>query len=248
MYKLKNKIVLITGASGGIGQELVKQFKAAGAIVAMQYKDHLIKDGFKADLTKEKEVKQLFDKVIKKYKKIDILIANAGVYQSTPCPIHQMSLSQWDKTLANNMTTVFLTAKYFFKNIEKNKLASPSMIIIGSSAGVFGEAQHADYAASKSGITGGFLYSLKNEIVKLSPLGRINVVAPGWTLTPMAEKFVKNKSALNKTLQTIALKKLAYPKDVAKAVLFLSDSEHSGHISGEILKVTGGMEGRVLWD
>lgn len=248
MNNLKNKIILVTGASGGIGKEIAKQFKAAGATVAMQYNTHKIKDGFHANLTNENEVKKLYQELQNKYGGVDILIANAGIYETKPCPIHSMSLSQWNQTINNNMTSVFLSTKYFFKNIKVNQLKDPSMVIIGSSAGVFGEANHSDYAASKSGITGGFLYSLKNEIVNLAPLGRVNAVAPGWTITPMSEKILKDKKSLSKTLQTIALRKLATPKDVSKAVLFLADTESSGHISGEIIKVFGGMEGRVLWN
>lgn len=248
MNKLKNKVVLITGASGGIGQELAKQFKQAGAQVALHYKTQRIKDGFQADLCQENQVKNLFQKITKKFGHVDIVVANAGVYQSTPCPIHEMSLEQWQNTLETNMTSVFLTAKHFFKQVQTQKIKQPALIIIGSTAGAFGEAGHADYAASKAGITGGFLLSLKNELVKLSSHGRVNAIAPGWTITPMSEALLEDKKSLHKTLQTIAMKKLAAPIDVAKTALFLADHESSGHISGETIKVTGGMEGRVLWD
>lgn len=246
MSNLKNKVVLITGASGGIGQELVKVFEQAQATVIQQYKTKKIKNGLACDLANEKSVEKMFKDINKKFGAIDVLVTNAGIYENHTCPLHEMELAQWNKTLSTNMTSVFLSSKYFFQNIKANHTKHPSLIIIGSTAGIFGEAGHADYAASKAGILHGFLKSLKNEIVQLAPLGRANAVAPGWTLTPMAKEFLKDKTSLKKTLQTIALKKLARPEDVAQAVLFLADQKLSGHISGETINVNGGMEGRIL--
>jgi len=118
------------------------------------------------------------------------------------------------------------------------------VVIIGSTAGIFGEANHADYASSKSALMYGFLKSLKNEIVKIAPRGRANCVAPGWVLTKMAEESVKQGQHY-KALQTMPLAKIATTEEVTNAVLFLS-SRISGHSSGTILQVDGGMEGRVL--
>ena len=119
--------------------------------------------------------------------------------------------------------------------------------MIGSTAGHFGEAGHADYAASKSGLMHGLLASLKNEIPRIARLGRINAVCPGWTLTPMAEKFSANSESMVRALQTIPLRKFAKPEDVASAIVFLSSNKLAGHISGQTLFVSGGMEGRVLY-
>ncbi len=94
----------------------------------------------------------------------------------------------------------------------------------------------------------GFLNSLKNEIPRVVPGGRINCVCPGWTLTPMAEKFTGNEEAMKRALQTIPLQKFGRPEDVASAVMFLASPLLAGHITGECLFVSGGMEGRVLYE
>ena len=125
-------------------------------------------------------------------------------------------------------------------------MLDPAIVMIGSTAGEFGEAGHADYAASKSGLMNGLLASLKNEIVEVAPQGRINAVCPGWTLTSMARKLTQDPEAMKRALQTIPLKKFGKPKDVAAAVVFLSSGLLAGHITGQALFVDGGMEGRVL--
>ena len=114
-------------------------------------------------------------------------------------------------------------------------------------AGHVGEAGHGDYATAKSGVMHGLLTTLKNEIPRIAPRGRINAVCPGWTMTPMAAKFADNKNAMRRALQTIPLRKFGKPSDIAAAVVFLSSHELAGHITGQLLFVDGGMEGRVLY-
>lgn len=240
---LKNKNVLITGATGGIGKVIVKKFKNSNANVFEIGRSKKPKNGFSCNLENEIEVENIFNGL----KKIDVVIACAGQYVSSNVPLENMPLSQWEKTMSNNLTSVFLTTKYFLKNIKKYKPKTPTLILIGSTAGVFGEANHADYATAKAGLYG-FLKSLKNEIVQLEKNARVNLIAPGWTITEMARELLNDKAAIKKTLQTIPLKKLATPSDVANACLFFSSFEASGHISGEVFKVCGGMEGRVLFD
>jgi 3-oxoacyl-[acyl-carrier protein] reductase len=89
---------------------------------------------------------------------------------------------------------------------------------------------------------------LKNEICKVAPRGRVNVVAPGWTLTPMTERQFDDKDRMKRVLQTIPLRKVGRAHDVAMTVLYLASSHLSGHVSGQIVTVSGGMEGRVLYD
>jgi 3-oxoacyl-[acyl-carrier protein] reductase len=158
-----------------------------------------------------------------------------------------MTLQQWNDTLNTNLTSTFLCFREFFRGIEKNSLKAPSAVIIGSTAGIYGEANHADYAASKAALTYGFLASLKNEIVRIAPYGRINAVCPTWTLTPMAEDFLKDREAVIRALQTVPLRKFVRPEDVANLCLFLSSPHLAGHISGQSIPVAGGMEGRVLF-
>eukprot|EP01125_Pyxidicula_operculata_P020769 TRINITY_DN7772_c0_g1_i2.p2 TRINITY_DN7772_c0_g1~~TRINITY_DN7772_c0_g1_i2.p2 ORF type:complete len:135 (-),score=25.43 TRINITY_DN7772_c0_g1_i2:45-449(-) len=116
----------------------------------------------------------------------------------------------------------------------------------GSTAGKFGEANHIDYSAAKSALMYGFSYSLKNEIVQLFPRATVNSVCPGWTRTPMAEEAVKQKLHY-KALRTTPLAKIASVTEVANVVLSVASPLIGSHMSGNIIMIDGGMEGRVLW-
>jgi NAD(P)-dependent dehydrogenase (short-subunit alcohol dehydrogenase family) len=135
----------------------------------------------------------------------------------------------------------------FFRGIVRHRLTDPAAVLVGSTAGIFGEAGHADYAAAKAGLTYGLARTLKNEICRLAPRGRANVVCPGWTRTPMARRFADDPERVRRVLQTIPVRKIARPHDVAMAILYLASSLLSGHVSGQVLTVSGGMEGRVLY-
>jgi 3-oxoacyl-[acyl-carrier protein] reductase len=254
---LQNRIVLVTGASGGIGGELVRAFLSEGAKVVAHYGKHkdraeqTIRAGqgiaLGADLTQEEEVEKLFADAEKQLGPIDTLIANAGYWPPDDIPLHQMTLSQWNSTLAVDLTSVFLCMREFLRGVVKHRLTDPSAVLIGSTAAIYGEAGHCDYAAAKAGLTYGFARSLKNEICCLAPRGRVNVVCPGWTVTPMTDKFTANPGQVQKVLQTIPLRKVGRPADVASAVVYLSSPKLAGHVSGQIITVAGGMEGRVLY-
>ena len=117
-------------------------------------------------------------------------------------------------------------------------------MLIGSTAGIHGERGHSDYATAKGAITTGLLRTLKNDVSGTSI--RVNAVAPGWTLTDSKiESGIDEKTARDAML-TMSMKKLAYPEDVAGAVSFLLSETVSGHISGQVIEVSGGMEGRVI--
>jgi 3-oxoacyl-[acyl-carrier protein] reductase len=146
-----------------------------------------------------------------------------------------------------NLTSVFLCMREFFRGIVRHQIADPAGVLVGSTAGVFGEAGHADYAAAKAGLIYGLARSLKNEIGRLAPRGRVNVVCPGWVLTPQKQRTAIDPATLQRVAQTIPLRKIGRPHDVAMAVVYLASSHLSGHVSGQILTVSGGMEGRVLY-
>jgi len=255
---LKNKHVLITGASGGIGVELTKLFLSEGSRVTAAY--HRSTTGLKrivhdwqrqaimvaADIRSEAEVKSLFEQANAAFGRVDILVANAGIANLEKAPIHEMDLKQWENTLAVNLTGTFLSAKHFFQNLERYRGECASLILVGSTAGLFGEAWFCDYSTSKAAMYG-LLMSLKNEIVYLAPKGRVNLVNPGWTLTPMSEDTLKDSKKVKRILQTIPMRKTAVPADIANAILFLSSDILSGHISGQAITIAGGMEGRVLF-
>jgi 3-oxoacyl-[acyl-carrier protein] reductase len=241
---LAGKRVLVTGASGGIGGACARAFAAEGAEVVAHY--HRGRDRAEAlgdvqlvgaDLTDEDEVERLFTEA----GRLDVCAAIAGTWPAEDVPVWELSLERWRATLDANLTSIFLTARGFLRQLE----GDGALVVIGSTAGLFGEAGHADYAAAKSGVLGGLLLSLKNEVVRRSPGVRVNAVAPGWTESPMTRGHVSDEQVA-RVSRTMALRKVAQPEDVAAQVVVLASPVLSGHVTGQIVTVAGGMEGRVV--
>ena len=262
--KLAGKIVVITGASGGIGSAIARQFAAEGAkLVLHGYRNpaalaKLQKElaavetfAFRADLTKESEVKKLFAQAVKRFGRVDTFIANAGSWEVPSVPLHEKSLRQWRYTMDGVLTSAFLCTREFFRLVKKQKQGNA--VLIGSTAAFFGEAGHADYAAAKAAMAFGLTRSLKNELPRLAPHtknycgGRINCVCPGWTVVPRNEAKLGDAKMIRRVTATMASPKIARPDDIASAVVFLSSDTLAGHITGQTLVVAGGMEGRMLW-
>jgi 3-oxoacyl-[acyl-carrier protein] reductase len=250
---LAGKRVLVTGGGGGIGSACVRAFAAEGARVAVHYRtsaeraEELAREtggvALQADLTVEREVDALFDAAERELGGVDVCAAVAGFWPREDEPVWQLTLERWQATLGANLTASFLTARGFLRLVERT--GHGSLVLVGSTAGRFGEAGHADYAAAKAAIQVGLLLSLKNEMTRIAPLGRVNAVAPGWTYSPMtrgelAPEFVDRLS------RTMALRKVAVAEDVARAVVVLASDELSGHVTGELVTVAGGMEGRTV--
>ena len=252
---LSGKGVLVTGASGGIGAACARAFAAEGARVAVHYprgeeRAHAVAAEldapmFQADLTDELETDRLFEEARAALGRIDVCAAVAGVWPSTDVPVWQLPLERWERTLRQNLTSTFLTARSFLREVERN--GHGSLVLIGSTAGIVGEAGHADYAAAKAAVVGGLLLSLKNEIVRIAPSARVNAVAPGWTESPMTRGHV-DPAAIRRVSRTMALRKVAQPDDIARQVVVLASDELSGHVTGQVITVAGGMEGRVVHD
>jgi 3-oxoacyl-[acyl-carrier protein] reductase len=247
---LAGKGVLVTGASGGIGGACARAFMAEGARVAVHYhrgRDRAEEVGGDAlvggDLREEGEVDRVFSEAREVLGRIDVCAAVAGAWPSEDVALWSLPLERWEDTLRTNLTATFLTARAFLREVERN--GHGSLVLVGSTAGVVGEAGHADYAAAKSAILNGLLLSLKNEIVRIAPQGRVNAVAPGWTESPMTRGHVSPEHVRGIT-RTMALRKVAQPEDVARQVVALASDEISGHVSGQVVVVAGGMEGRVL--
>lgn len=255
---LRDKVVLITGASGGIGGATARAFAAEGARLALHayrnlpsvenLKDELAVESIalKGDVTNEAEVDAMFEETEKRFGSVDVLVANAGIWHAEAAPIHATSLERWNETIAADQTSVFLCARAFFRLLKKRRPETASLIIVGSTSAVFGAEGHCAYASAKAAIIYGLTKTLKNEIVRLAPLGRVNAVAPGWTFTPMAEEALSDARVLKQVLQTRSIKKIARVEDVANAIVFLASDKLAGHISGEVVTIAGGMEGRVI--
>jgi 3-oxoacyl-[acyl-carrier protein] reductase len=246
---LAGKRVLVTGASGGIGSACARAFAAEGAEVVVHFHrgkeraDELAAELGEptvvvgADLTREDEVEGMFAAA----GKLDVCAAVAGVWPAGDLPVWELPLERWRATLDANLTATFLTARGFLRQLE----GDGALILVGSTAGIVGEAGHADYAAAKSAILGGLLLSLKNEVVRKTASARVNAVAPGWTESAMTRGHLSEEQ-VRRISRTMALRKVAQPEDVANQVVALASPLLSGHVTGQVVTVAGGMEGRVV--
>jgi 3-oxoacyl-[acyl-carrier protein] reductase len=246
--------VVVTGASGGIGSACARAFAAEGARVLVHFhrgeeRARALADELggmpvaQADLTVESDVDRLFAEARDALGQVEVCAAVAGVYPAEDVPLWELSVERWNATISGNLTATFLTARAFLGEVERNGYGS--LVLVGSTAGVFGEQGHADYAAAKSGILGGLLLSVKNEVARLSPRARVNAVAPGWTVSPMTRGLL-GEERVRRITMTMPLRKVATPEDVASQVVILASDVLSGHVTGQVIVVAGGMEGRVV--
>jgi 3-oxoacyl-[acyl-carrier protein] reductase len=261
---LSGKVVLITGASGGIGSAISRTFAAEGAHLVLHYHSNrkaaeelshelasvpsLVA---RADLTNEKDVKRLFADALRRFGRVDVLVANAGLWATHDTPLHQMTLKRWRWTLDGVLTSAFLSLREFLRIVAKQKHGNA--VLISSTAGIFGEAGHADYASGKSAMAFGLTRTLKNEIARIAPHtknycgGRVNCVCPGWTVVPRTASKLGDAATVRRVTATMALPQIARPEDIANATVFLASDKLARHLTGQTLVVAGGMEGRWLW-
>lgn len=262
---MQGQHVLITGAAGGIGLTIARVFLEQGAHVSLHYNrtfdtlTSLLNEyndrchAQSVNATDEQAVIKSVEESCTRFGLINICIINHAIFSEEDIPIWDMSLAQWQRTMDVNLTAYFLYSREWCRQLKRLKSTASdidhlnaSLILIGSTAGKFGEANHLDYATSKGALQSGFIKSLKNEIVHILPHARVNIVAPGWTRTPMAESSIAQGKHL-KALRTTPLRKVATTDDVAQACLFFASNKTAGHLTGNVLMVHGGMEGRVLW-
>lgn len=251
---LEGKVVLVTGGAGGIGSVISKSFAEQGAKVIVHYnhsKENAEKiskeiNGFavNADLTDSEQTKELFNSIIQREGKIDICIANAGKYPKDYAPLWEIESDRWNNTVSTNLSLTYNTSRYFLKHAAETKKGS--LVLIGSTAGLYGEAGHADYAAAKGAITSGLLRTMKNDAALIGNGVRVNAIAPGWTVSQKKIDEGLDQTRVNRITSTMSLKKLAKPEDVANSAIMLASDSLSGHITGQVIEIAGGMEGRQI--
>ncbi|HEX5622044.1 MAG TPA: SDR family oxidoreductase, partial [Solirubrobacteraceae bacterium] len=195
-----------------------------------------------ADLRDEAAADALVPAAVEQLGRLDACVANAGTWDPEDVPVAEMSLDRWRDTIESNLTATFLTARAYLRHVAR--AGEGSLVLVGSTSGIFGESGHADYSSAKAAMHG-MLPTLKNEIVQAAPLGRVNLVAPGWTVTPMTEGEL-TQDTVDHVTATMALRKVATAEDVARAIVFLCSPLASGHVTGQVITVAGGMEGRLL--
>ena len=242
MSDLSNKNIIVTGASGGIGNSIVKRLHECGANILasgtklekleelkLKYKNIKI---LKFDISATDQIEKFIENASKELGgNLDCIINNAGITQDNLAI--RMSLEEWKKVIDINLTSTFLLSKYSIKKMLKNKLGK--IVNITSVVGHTGNLGQANYTASKAGIIA-MSKSLAIEYAKKNI--NINCISPGFIKTAMTDKLDdKFKEAI---ISKIPSSRLGEPEDVANAVIFLA-SDQSNYISGETLHVNGGM-------
>jgi len=262
---LEDKVVLITGASGGIGGAMLDAFVAEGArVVAHGFRGA---DGLRtrvaargwgdrvrceaADHTDPDAVKALFERAVAAFGRVDVCVANAGRWPVAPRRLDETPVAELRTAIADNLLGAMWTARSFLATLARTGPRPDghggALLFTGSTAGRFGEARHVAYSTAKAGLRG-LVRTLKNEIVAIDPWGRVNLVEPGWTATERVRATLDRTEFVGHAVQTMPLRQLARPEDIARAAVFLCSPLAARHVSGEILTVAGGMEGRRLWD
>tara|TARA_B100000941_G_C28474898_1_gene538584 strand:- start:442 stop:1176 length:735 start_codon:yes stop_codon:yes gene_type:complete len=241
MFDFKNKKILITGATGGIGYALVKKFISLGGdVLATGTKTEKLDDLkkkfpsigiIKFDIGEHSKIEEFIENANIQLSGIDVLINNAGITMDNLSL--RMKDQEWQKVIDINLTSTFLLCKHSIKKMLKNKYGR--IVNITSIVGHTGNLGQANYAASKSGIIG-MSKSLAIEYAKKNIT--INCVSPGFIQSNMTDKILESVKAV--LTSRIAMGKLGSGEDVANSVAFLS-SDSSSYITGETLHVNGGM-------
>ncbi len=242
--KLKDKVAIVTGAGQGIGEAITRRFVAEGSFVVMldineqaliKLANELNKDSekvvpFTTDVTNVDQIKALVADVLEKYKKIDIVINNAGITKDSLTV--KMTDAQWDSVIDINLKAPFLMVREVFPVM---KAQNSGVILNASSVSALGNLGQANYAASKAGLIG----MTKTWALEFARYNiRVNAIGPGFTETPMVQTVPENVKA--KIVEKIPLKRFAQPEEIASAYCFLASDEAS-FITGQTLFVDGGL-------
>jgi 3-oxoacyl-[acyl-carrier protein] reductase len=247
MNDLRGKRALVTGGSRGIGAATVRLFAEHGVNVAFGYRSRHAdaeaivsevqsKHGVKAfahsaDIATKDGATDLIDRAADALGGLDFFVGNAGIWPCDDVPLADMTDEQWRRTMAENVDSMFWTARAFIRRASDNG----RIVLVSSTAGQRGEAFHADYAASKGAMIS-FVKSLAPELGKRGIT--VNSVAPGWVDTEMCEQPFSG-GGRDRIAAGIPVGRIAAPRDIAGPIVFLC-SELARHITGEIVNVNGG--------
>jgi 3-oxoacyl-[acyl-carrier protein] reductase len=245
---LPNKVALITGGSRGIGAAAVRLFAAAGAKVVFNYQtaktqaDDLVREGggaencraLQADLSTPEAAQTLVSSAVAAFGRLDILVANHGIWPPEDMPVDRMPDDQWHRTIAVNLDSVFSLVKHSVGQMKKQ--AGGQIVLVSSTAGQRGEAFHCDYAASKGALIS-MVKGLSTELARDNI--RVNCVAPGWVATDMSAGALSDPPTRARVFATIPLGRVGTPEEIAGPILFLC-TPYAGFITGEIFNVNGG--------
>jgi 3-oxoacyl-[acyl-carrier protein] reductase len=249
MISLAGKAALITGGSRGIGAATVKLFAQAGGDVLFSYnsakdaarqmeqeagKHGTRVEGFKADVGRHEDNRKLVEHCMKRLGRLDILVANAGVWNEEDLPIEKMSEKQWDDMMRINLKSVYSVIHFAVPQMIRQR--SGKIIPVSSTAGQRGESFHTHYGASKGGVIS-LTKGLSTELAKHGIL--VNSVAPGWVATDMSNPVLETKAGKKMAASVIPLGRPATAGEIAGPILFLA-SDLANFINGEILNVNGG--------
>jgi 3-oxoacyl-[acyl-carrier protein] reductase len=248
MISLAGKAALVTGGSRGIGAATVKIFAQAGADVVFNYhrnreaaaqveqearKQGTRIESFKADLGKMADAKKLVGFAHERLGRLDILVANAGIWNHAEAPIEQLAEREWDEMIRVNLKSVYATVHHAVPHMIAQ--GSGRIVTIGSVAGQRGTAYHTHYAATKGAIVS-FTKGLAAELARYNIL--VNCVAPGFVDTDIWKSAAKN-SKIKALIATYPLKRIATPEEVAGPILF-AVSDLATFVTGEVININGG--------
>jgi 3-oxoacyl-[acyl-carrier protein] reductase len=249
---LSNKVALITGGSRGIGAATVRLFAAADARVVFSYQkaraqaEALVKEcgeakchAISSNLNDPESAGALVAEAVKHFGRIDILVANHGVWPAGDVPIEKMSDKQWRNTMSINLDAVFGLVKHTVAQMKaqpRNGSTAGHIVLISSTSGQRGEAFHCDYSATK----GALISMVKGLSTELASAGiYVNSVAPGWVDTDMSKPAIDDPRSGEEIRRTIPLGRVGKPEEIAGPILFLC-TDYAGFITGEIFNVNGG--------
>jgi 3-oxoacyl-[acyl-carrier protein] reductase len=252
---LAGKVALITGGSRGIGAATVRLFASAGAKVVFSYRvaekeaGQIVADcggpehclALQRDLSTPTHGRALVEDAVRAFGRLDCLVANHGIWPPKDAPIDQMTEDQWRHTLHVNLDSVFGLVQAAVTQFRKQGRPSPKeaaghVVLLSSTAGQRGEANHSDYAASKGALIS-FTKSLSSECIREGIY--VNSVAPGWVDTDMSAAALRNPATRDKIFAVIPAGRPATAEEIAGPIFFLC-TPLAGFISGEVLNVNGG--------